>query len=68
LKVVNQVGNLWEIRTDIEGNVFRIEIDSYSIDFSTFPDYPSNLLDMTIMMGSYQDVVNLSFQFDKELA
>lgn len=68
LKVVNQVGNLWGIRTDKEGNVFRIEMDSYSIDFSTFPDYASNLLDMTIMMGSYQDVVNLSFQFDKELA
>ena len=66
LKVVNQVGNLWEIRTDKEGNVFRIEMDSYSINF--FPDYASNLLDMTIMMGSYQDVVNLSFQFDKELA
>lgn len=68
LKVVNRVGNLWEIRTDKEGNVFRIEMDSYNIDFSTFPDYASNLLDMNIMMGSYRDVVNLSFQFDKELA
>ncbi len=66
LKVVNQVGNLWEIRTDKEGNVFRIEMDSYSINF--FPDYASNLLDITIMMGSYRDVINFSFQFDKELA
>ncbi len=66
LKVLNQIGNLWEIRTDKVGNIFRIEIDSHSINFVQFPDYSNNLFEMNIMMGSFTDVVSISFMYDRE--
>ncbi len=57
------IGDRWKFIEDENGNIKRIEINDYSIEFVKFPDDPKNLLKMVIMLGSYEKVVVIEFKY-----
>lgn len=57
------IGKLWNLTEDENLNTTKIKIQDCSIEFVQFP---ANLFEMIITVGSPQDVVIISFEFERE--